>query len=294
VNRGNGIKWVDVSAGATAGDVARRTLKARLEYVQEMAALAAAEYPGDPEPVHRLRVGCRRASAALEAFRPLMRSKPKAMRKWLRRIRRAAGPAREADVLLLRFAGQEADNPCAQSILHLLQQDRDSAQRRIMKMFARMEKKKWQRHVNRSLEICSAAESQPFHAFATTTLNSVQQDFFKLAKQKHPTMDQLHELRIAGKRLRYSIELFHSAFPPSLSSKVYPQVEQLQSRLGKLNDHVSAQALFQSWLANRSLDDSAKQITEQIAQESQAAMEAKEEFFRWWKPKRFAWLPLAE
>ena len=44
--------------------------------------------------------------------------------------------------------------------------------------------------------------------------------------------DQLHELRIAGKRLRYSIELFHSAFPAALREKAYPQVEQLQSGLG--------------------------------------------------------------
>src|SRR5262249_41512594 len=67
----------------------------------------------DPEYVHQLRVGTRRAGAAVEIFSVCLPEKVyKAARKQLKRLRRAAGEARDWDVFLMSLtdAGQKKNN----------------------------------------------------------------------------------------------------------------------------------------------------------------------------------------
>src|SRR5439155_18388759 len=94
-------KWVEgLTAAMPVAKAARRAIAARLEAVREALRPAAAWGP-DPEPVHHLRVATRRAGAALDTFGDLLPGKVyKKARKALRRVRRAAGEARDADVFL--------------------------------------------------------------------------------------------------------------------------------------------------------------------------------------------------
>ncbi len=56
--------------------------------------------------------------------------------------------------------------------------------------------------------------------------------------------DQLHQVRIRGKRLRYAMEVFACCFDRSFQDKYYPAVAEMQEILGKANDsHVAAQRL---------------------------------------------------
>jgi hypothetical protein len=51
----------------------------------------------------------------------------------------------------------------------------------------------------------------------------------------------LHQVRIAGKRLRYAMEVFGDVFPRELRGSIYPRVETMQEILGFANDsHVAA------------------------------------------------------
>jgi CHAD domain-containing protein len=55
---------------------------------------------------------------------------------------------------------------------------------------------------------------------------------------------QLHQVRIAGKRLRYAMEVFADCFPPPFKGELYPRVEEVQEVLGRANDsHVAADRL---------------------------------------------------
>ncbi len=45
----------------------------------------------------------------------------------------------------------------------------------------------------------------------------------------------LHHMRIAAKRLRYTLELFQSTFPPA-SATILLEIEQIQEELGRLHD----------------------------------------------------------
>ena len=48
--------------------------------------------------------------------------------------------------------------------------------------------------------------------------------------------DNLHKVRIAGKRLRYAMEILAGCFLPSFREKLYPAIETMQEILGRAND----------------------------------------------------------
>ena len=69
---------------------------------------------------------------------------------------------------------------------------------------------------------------------------------------------QLHQVRIAGKRLRYAMEVFADCFPESFRLELYPQIESMQEILGRANDsHVACERLAQvrDWLKRHGCDD---------------------------------------
>ncbi|HEY1785731.1 MAG TPA: CHAD domain-containing protein, partial [Pirellulales bacterium] len=97
-------KWIESSAVEDRFDVvARRALEGRLDFVWHFLTRAAAA-DHQPEDVHQLRVATRRAMAALEIFQTLLPPRrTRKMKKQLKRIRRAAGGARDLDVLAARL-----------------------------------------------------------------------------------------------------------------------------------------------------------------------------------------------
>ena len=293
MNNNDRGKWIAVeSTSVAAAEVARQALEVRTGYVMRLLPLAAHEFQKDVEYVHQLRVGSRRAAAAWQAFRPLMQGKPKALRRWLRRIRRAAGPARDADVLLARLKKEYEHLPGLEYVLVRLDQQRLSAQQALVEVEAKSQSGKLNRALQRCLDSLHGhhpgREDMPFQQFARTALLVASQELFELTGLDQATVAQLHKLRIAGKRLRYSIELFHAAFPANLRREVYPQVEKLQNQLGRLNDHVTAQALFQTWLASMPTDDRAATLARLIAEEHDAARHQRKKFLQWWTSRRAA------
>src|SRR5437870_2343843 len=101
-------KWIGgLKADTPLPEAARHVLFVRLEVVRDHLPRVIHEAERDPEHVHQLRVGTRRADAALRIFRPCLPEKVyRAARRRLRRLRRAAGEARDWDVFLLRLAEQ--------------------------------------------------------------------------------------------------------------------------------------------------------------------------------------------
>ena len=244
------------------------------------------------EHVHQLRVGCRRASAALRAFEPLFAEKPKSLKKWLSRIRDAAGPARDIDVLLARFAAEAEDDTVSAYACERLDFERHEVQDELVKVAAKASRGTLVDSVEAGLralaenpEVPSIVGSRDLGQLALRVACNA---FLPLAQLPNPTITELHQLRIAGKRLRYSIEIFHGAFPPELREEVYPAIVGLQDRLGLINDHATAQALFQSWLGAMPPDALAADLAVRVAAEHLQAMDLKKDFLKWWTDKRIA------
>src|SRR5690242_14639520 len=99
-------KWIcGLDASTPVADAARRVLTVRLEVVRDYLGLALREPDKDSAYVHQPRVGTRRAGAAVEIFSSCLPEKIyKAARKNLKRLRRAAGEARDWDVFLITLA----------------------------------------------------------------------------------------------------------------------------------------------------------------------------------------------
>jgi CHAD domain-containing protein len=64
----------------------------------------------------------------------------------------------------------------------------------------------------------------------------------KSAQRDLTDADNLHQVRIAGKRLRYAMEILAPAFGPAFREKLYPAVQEMQDILGEANDSRFAMA----------------------------------------------------
>jgi CHAD domain-containing protein len=246
-------KWIpELTADTSVADAARHALKARLHVVRDYLPLvASADIPRDPEHVHQLRVGTRRAGAALRIFASCLPAKTakKASRR-LKRIRQAAGDARDWDVFALHLVELLTTKPPREraGLDYLL--GIGAGQRTATQVHLRDTAKK---------------DGEDFEAFLVQTLDEVRppdKDDGPLLTLARPLLEQLlheleekangdltdyahlHQVRIAGKHLRYAMELFAACFDGSFKETLYPQVEEMQEILGRANDsHVAVENL---------------------------------------------------
>ena len=88
-----------------------------------------------------------------------------------------------------------------------------------------------------------------------------------------PAPGELHELRLASKRLRYTLELFRPCYPPALEERL-EALKLLQDLLGQVNDAVASGRLLEADLKRR---PTLRRFLEERAAEKAA------EFVRHWK-----------
>jgi CHAD domain-containing protein len=289
-------KWIrGLTPDLPLDEAARRVLLLRLEVVREFLPLARTQAERDPEYVHQLRVGTRRADAALRIFRCCLPGKLyRAARERLRVIRKAAGAARDWDVFReslrerLDTAGK-AERAGLDVLVGYALGQRDAAQAALAAL---------EQDVN-----------EPFADFVTATVDAVHNaerghtDLIDLARTLMPALlgrlDQaaagdlgdyvrLHQVRIAGKRLRYAMEVFVVCFAPAFRESVYPQIEEMQETLGLANDsHVASERLARlaeglggcatTWARARAGVEALRHFHEERLQQQRQA------FLTWWE-----------
>jgi CHAD domain-containing protein len=240
-------KWIEgLTPGMPVADAARVVLAARFAVVRHYLPLAAERPAESAEYVHQLRVGTRRASAALRVFKEAMpRRLLKNAKRTLRQIRRAAGGARDWDVFLLslpeaRPLAAAGAKPALDFLLGYAFGERAAAQAELTQAAAEA----GPLFAEQSEELPARAhEPQPegpapanFGELAARQLGELLRTFTADAAANPKEPAQLHALRIAGKRLRYAIEIFAPCFPPAMKEVVYPAVEGVQELLGDVQD----------------------------------------------------------
>jgi CHAD domain-containing protein len=242
-------KWIsDVQAATPIPDAARHVLTVRLEVVRDYLPLAMREPDKDPEHVHQLRVGTRRARAALDIFACCLPIKVyKGARKNLRNLRRVAGQARDWDVFLASLTqwGREQERkqrPGVDCLVGYVVAKREAAQLQLAEAG-----KKYPFDFDRFLAETVAAVHKPYDPCLRTVLNlavprlsSLLKELDAAASRNLDDYECLHRVRILGKRLRYAMEVFANCFPPVFGEQIYPMVEEMQEVLGNANDsHVA-------------------------------------------------------
>jgi CHAD domain-containing protein len=242
-------KWITgLRADTPRGDAARRVLAVRLEVVRDYLPLALHHAGKDPEHVHQLRVGTRRAGAAVETFADcLPRKAYRTARKQLKRIRRAAGDARDWDVFIVALeerAGQrpKPEQPGMDYLLGYALAQRIAAQARLEEASP---------HVPFDFDrlladtLAAVERSSPSGGvlldLARPQLGELLRELHEAATRDLNDYTHLHQVRIIGKRLRYAMEIFADCFAAAFRERFYPAVEEMQEILGHANDsHVAA------------------------------------------------------
>ncbi len=257
----------------------------RLSEVCRLLPLAAFHAAEDVEYVHQLRVASRRAVAALDVFWDLLPSKRKWLRKQLKHVRRAAGEVRDHDVMLARLTGD--DRPVAGGIIAHVRDLRLAAQAPLMEIERRLSEKGWKQRI---ADLCAAVRwrlpgRQPsFAKAARSRLRGVLMAFLRASRADLSDLQAVHRFRIAGKRLRYAMEVLAGAMPKGFRKRLYPQIEALQERLGAINDHATAARRFELW-AQGADPASGPQLLDLVGQERDLLQAKLDDFHRWWTPK---------
>jgi CHAD domain-containing protein len=245
-------KWVaQLEPTMHVAEAARRVLLARLEVVRVFLPLAVHEADRDPEYVHRLRVATRRSGAALRLFGRWLPDKPlRRAKRRLRALRQAAGAARDWDVFVAELHQRRAqmrdkEQAGADFLIGYASGQRDAAQYHLNEAGAA-----YGPYLKDLIDDTVAAVREP--AGGPRTLRDLGQELLLELLQEldwagaRPLEDyeQLHQVRILGKKLRYAMEVFADCFAPPFREVIYPQVEEMQEILGHANDsRVASQRL---------------------------------------------------
>jgi CHAD domain-containing protein len=282
-------KWIDgIDADSSVHDAARRSLEGRLTAVIQALPLAAHLADYDVEYVHRLRVSTRRALAAVKLYEELLpRKQFKWLKKRLKKVRRAAGDARDLDVLALRLAEDYGER--AKPVVEFVQRQRAKAQPDIVEVAERCRRD--DRFVRKTSKLLAGVDEgqegeAKFGDWAASRLANAVDAFFGDMPADASDTAALHQFRIRGKQLRYTIELVASAFPAQLRSEMYPVVEELQERLGNVQDHVAAIANLNEW-ADAAEDAELQNLLHELAEEEREGLiDALGDFRDWWSDER--------
>jgi CHAD domain-containing protein len=247
-------KWVaGLRPDLPVTEAARMALSARLDVVRQYLPLAEGAAAQDIEHIHHLRVGTRRASAALNQFAIcLLPKRLRSAKKLLRSIRRAAGQARDWDVFHRMLVAPDLANerelaPARHMLVGFAAARRMDAQERIT-----AKAPTWSSRLERRIDELLTHLRAPPDGEPSLLVDLALLRLRELLHALHAATDPvpsdyegLHRARIAGKRLRYAMELYVDCFSASFRAELYPLIDEMQEIPGQLNDnHVASRHLL--------------------------------------------------
>lgn len=211
----------------------------------------------DEEAVHDLRVALRRTRTVLEVGRSVLgRFYADEVRRTLRELQSASGALRDEEVLLELVISLRVDRPEVQAWI-------EARRRRERRLRSALRRKIREGELERSRRLLAAlvafrikpARDRRLTKFARRAVEDARRGVDRRRGAALDDAEGLHDLRIAYKRLRYTVEMFASVLPSDLAALAQP-ASRHQSRLGQLHD---ADVAIASVRAARGLPDAARQ-----------------------------------
>lgn len=195
------------------------------------------------EAVHSLRVATRRLRATLRLVAPVGPARAlRAHGKVIGRLARCAGAVRDRDVLLADLAARAPElpeqlQPSFQALQTALQAERRAAHRELLAYFASEEHEKFCKAFARTIGGSAGWDDGPrVRDLGGSTLWRHYEALRAHDRGGLPTeIEELHAMRIDGKRMRYVLELFADVLGPRAAEAVAPLAE-FQDHMGGLND----------------------------------------------------------
>lgn len=261
------------------------TVLQQLQRVEKFLGLAAFQADQDPEHVHQLRVATRRAMAAIDLCQDLFGSREVArLQRLLRNIRQAAGEARDVDVFLENHPPRRRKD--ARHLNEVVAKVRERVQEPIRKIASQEDQQHKLRKAARDLfrSLNSKKVPQRKKAFLPWLKKQVRKKIRKLIAaepKKLTNLSQLHQFRIRCKELRYTLETLQPFASRRRHQATLERLEDLQDRLGELNDQSVACDRIRQWSKVCEKSDS-KVLSAQLKTERQRLNQAVKELSRDW------------
>jgi CHAD domain-containing protein len=198
----------------------------------------------DPEQLHDMRVACRRLRAALKLFRPVYPGREAdRLRRGLGDFGRRLGEVRDLDIFIddvgRRCGGlRSVDAAAAAPLLLHLERERVRARERLREALDSADFAALKRDLA-ALRPCapsvSAAEALP--RFASRAVRRAHGRVRRLSRDLAPDTPagEYHRLRLAVKRLRYTLEFFDDLYGAAAKRPLADLVD-AQDRLGRRQD----------------------------------------------------------
>ena len=233
------------SLGPEAGwaSFAGRTIAAELDRLRAFAPVAAAGL--DPEGVHGMRVATRRLRSALRLFREALQDTTH-LGGELRWLAGVLGAVRDLDVLsagLPRLAERAGvDDDALAPAASLLAADRREARATLVRTLGSGRYRALLAEAAALVGGLDGAPGMTLGEAAGPALDGILRSFRSHARKAAPdgsSSEDLHALRKAAKRLRYSLEFLEPAAPDAVAAAT-SDLRDLQEELGRLNDDSSA------------------------------------------------------
>ncbi|KAI3608646.1 hypothetical protein D8I24_1082 [Cupriavidus necator H850] len=232
------------------------------------ASLAQLLHRDEAEDLHALRVAVRHARAVLWALGPsLPRQERDRWKHDLRMLARATSDVRDWDVFLAETIAParklEPDDTVLSAIADTARERRDTARQTMLSALAGY--RDWplpalHRDLAHLDHLAARARSDggrlgPLARKRVRRGRKRLRALAKAARRGNPRA--VHELRIAGKRLRYVIEAFAPVLPSRYSKDLHHKLVKRQAKLGRFVDGIVARRLLADCLQAQAMPDEA-------------------------------------
>ena len=214
----------------------------------------------DPDALHDFRVALRRARCLIGQLRGVLAADElEHFRREIRWLGALSGPVRDRDVLLERLASSRRglapeEEAALEPLLALLRRERDAAR---LEIHQAMGSARYRRLLDEWERVASARDDEPSDGagdppppsgaktaarpVAAVAAEAIERAWRRLlrhgrAASEKSSAEALHRVRIDGKKLRYLLELFQSAYPGVDLGPTVSALKRLQDSLGELND----------------------------------------------------------
>jgi inorganic triphosphatase YgiF len=222
----------------------------------------------NPEGVHQLRVGIRRLRAAFSVFKDAIPpAEREALGGGLKWLQRELGPAREWDVFIdttlrtvaKRLSAGESFDALVRAAEALRGRAYERARaalndKRYTDLLLHLEawvdgrlvrRQRPPRNGEATVQPAAVAGTEPIADFAAAVLRLRHAKAHKLGgKMRKLGDDEIHELRIRVKKLRYAMEYFRDLYPEKAVRRYVARLKALQDVLGTAHDALVAEDLI--------------------------------------------------
>lgn len=212
---------------------------------------------GDSEFIHQARVALRRLRSAIKLFAPVLPPEFVAAygQTW-QTLAGALGDTRNWDVFLEEtlppIAEAFPENRDIKRLRKAAQRRARSARKSVVGLLAIKEYPRLLLEFTAAVYTLSDTLPIPIKDFAHQQINSHARKARRMAR-RHAELspEDRHKMRIAFKKLRYTLEFFAPLLPQKRLRPYLAALSQLQDELGLINDHITANALIADALKGR-------------------------------------------